>query len=160
MAEMKQFGIDLELDDTVAQATIRIWRSYPTPPRNSLSILPRCFLACRKPVSRAALSSRPNTPNGCCVRCRRISCVMKAMWARSKYPLLRRFPKRVPRWVKLKIATARPFFGRAVFIRYLESSFSIAAAMRSSSSCAAPSDPRTMRPLRSITKERGTPCSA
>ena len=50
--------------------------------------------------------------------------------------------------------------GRAVFIRYLESSFSIAAAMRFSSSCAAPSDPRTMRPLRSIMKERGTPCSA
>ena len=157
MAEMKQFGIDLELDDTVAQGHY----SNLAIISHSTSEFIIDFAAVLPGVQKARVKSRIIlTPNGCCVRCRRISCVMKAMWARSKYPLLRRFPKRVPRWVKLKIATARPFFGRAVFIRYLESSFSIAAAMRSSSSCAAPSDPRTMRPLRSITKERGTPCSA
>lgn len=108
MAEMKQFGIDLELDDTVAQGHY----SNLAIISHSTSEFIIDFAAVLPGVQKARVKSRiiltPNTPNGCCVRCRRISCVMKAMWARSKFPLLRRFPKRVPRWVKLKIATARP----------------------------------------------------
>ena len=45
----------------------------------------RSFPACRKRASKAASSLLRSTPNACCVRCRRISCVTRACTVRSSF---------------------------------------------------------------------------
>lgn len=86
MAEMKQFGIDLELDDAVAQGHY----SNLAIISHSTSEFIIDFATVLPGVQKARVKSRiiltPEHAKRLRVRCRRTSCATKATWARSRFP--------------------------------------------------------------------------
>ena len=100
MAEMKQFGIDLELDDSVAQGHYSNLAIISHSTSEFIIDFATVLPGVAKARVRVALSSRRSMPSGCFARCRTTSSVTRATWARLRFRPRRRFRIRVPKWAR------------------------------------------------------------
>ena len=122
MAEMQQYGVEIELDAQVAEGIY----SNLVLITHSTSEFIIDFAAILPGLPRAVSFSRPNMPNVCCVPCRRISYTTKVRLVKSRFRCLPRGRRPVRRWARhsevlvLMIQTKAAYMhGEALVFLYL-----------------------------------------